>query len=55
MKKSHNQNQGQKKLSLKKLKITKLNSPAIIKGGAAINIIATGGGTDTFGGQAAAC
>ncbi len=49
MKKSHNQNQGQKKLNLKKLKITKLNNTIDIKGGAAINIIATGGiGTDTF-------
>ncbi|GAA4271405.1 hypothetical protein U6A24_05845 [Aquimarina gracilis] len=34
MKKSHKQNQDQKKLSLKKLKISKLTNPEKVKGGA---------------------
>ncbi len=49
MKKSHNQNQSPKKLHFSKLKISKLNSLKDVKGGAAVNLIATGGiGTDTF-------
>ncbi|GAA4271404.1 hypothetical protein U6A24_05835 [Aquimarina gracilis] len=50
MKKSRNQNQGQKKLALKKLKITKLNNLICIKGGANdhINNVATTDTTDTF-------
>lgn len=46
MKKSHNKNQGQKKLNLKKLKITKLTNVNDVKGG--MNAIINVGGTDTF-------
>ncbi len=48
MKKSHNQ----RKLTLKKLKITKLNNPNNIKGGAQIFIQDTDINTDTFPGAA---
>ncbi|GAA4271403.1 hypothetical protein U6A24_05830 [Aquimarina gracilis] len=47
MKKSHNQNQGQKKITLKKLKISKLTNLESIKGGAAV-FMTTDIGTDTF-------
>ncbi len=46
MKKSHDQNRNQKKLSLKKIKITKLDNSIKIKGGAAPTTIIVI--TDTF-------